>query len=100
MHTWRRAFSAGQVGPKERDISLGVSGHSRLCSGVWQSTSQPGSPPAGAGPSCCPAASAAPEGRMYQSTMIYFYWEYLLPATRMHVQQQQNIQGFGTSCTM
>lgn len=32
--------------------------------------------------------------------MICFYWEYLLPATRMHVQQQRNIQEFKASCTM
>lgn len=27
--------------------------------------------------------------------MICFYWEYLLPATRMHMQQEGNVQGFG-----
>lgn len=27
--------------------------------------------------------------------MICFYWEYLLPAIRMHTQRQRNVQGFG-----
>lgn len=78
-HTWERASSAGQLSPGVRSCSSGALGGSRLCTG--------------AGASCSPAASAAAEGRMDQSRGICFYWECLLPATRMPAQQQRHRAG-------